>query len=201
MRRHAGHGANGSNFFRDAPCADSPKTVVFPEDGIETNDMLDWFLSLAAPGPNIDEYVGSFRTPTATSDDPEKSVSVMKESLDLIQFMQKYECETTLADLARKYFALLARDGTWGWQAFCLGAAMDCEELCMMGIRLPFAKGSAGTPRARHIPRAVWVRLDPKYTFALVQTDLEITGQEAKAVSTFCSALSKYWKTNANADP
>lgn len=164
---------------------------MFPEDGIETYDMLDWFLSLAAPGPGVQEYVGSFRPPGTSSDDPNDYVSMMKESFDLIQFMQKYECETTLADLARKYFALLARDRMWGWQAFCLGAAMDCEELCMMGIRLPFAKGSAGTPRARHIPRPVWARLDPKFTFALVQTDCEVAGQEAEAVWTFCKAL---WK-------
>lgn len=154
-----------SSVFRDAPCDNTgPKFVAFPKGSIETKDVLSRFLHLAA----VPDCMGSTSIKTG---DRLNNLRLLQANLDVVVFLQKYECESILQRLLLKYCARLAQDHMWGWQAFCLGAVANCAELCMTSLRFPFAPPSSNTTRAQSIPPQVWERLSPRYTHALSMAD------------------------------
>lgn len=96
--------------------------------------------------------------------------------LDVIKFMQKYDCAPTLRTFCSEVSMLVLRGYIMHHEGFALGAVTDSELLCAACLS-QFNKAAGPketTTFVALIPRLIWRLAPPKYFHALMLTKYHI---------------------------
>lgn len=178
--------------FRDAPDK-GPREITFTDTEFETKEVLEHFLSMAVHS-KLAVPVNADYTFTAI---PVERVDecTLEMFLDVIKFMQKYDCAPTLRAFCSEISMLVLRGYITHHDGFALGAVADCELLCAACVsQFNTAAGpNETTTFVALIPRLIWRLAPPKYFHALMKTKylMEVECDADSAEDMFRSMLAR----------
>lgn len=112
-----------SEVLSDAPAMGAPE-LQFPDADFEHKAVIEQFLSLAT--------TGSLHRSKATPGDVASTMDELKVCMNLIQFVNKYDCAPTL----EAFRAAMAKGEFWGWEVFAIGVMLEDDELCAAGLEV-----------------------------------------------------------------
>lgn len=122
--------------------------------------MLDDFLKLIT-NCDLEEVNESGHACTE-----EITAHTMNHYVNLILFMQKYDCSGALRAFAHQVLVLLVHDQISVSNTYSLGAIADDVQLCAAAVYL-YTKQHSGQPVKMDVPARVWRLADTRYLYAL----------------------------------